>query len=127
MKFIYEETDEELYLKVLAPYLDNVYEETIFESSQIKAQQERVKLLNWELCSETLKTLRMNWTDQCMSVENLMPKKMFILQYTDNSKVEKFHLSYNKVATITRRWSEQGAKNCLIRFGPYVYKMLIKS
>ena len=38
MKFIYEETDEELYLKVLAPYLDNVYEETIFESSQIKAQ-----------------------------------------------------------------------------------------
>ena len=75
MKFIYEETDEELYLKVVAPYLDNAYEETIFESSQIKAQQETVKLLNWELCSETLKTLRMNWTDQCMSVENLMPKK----------------------------------------------------
>ena len=75
MKFIYEEIDEELYLKVLAPYLDNAYEETIFESSQIKAQQETVKLLNWELCSETLKTLRMNWTDQCMSVENLMPKK----------------------------------------------------
>ena len=75
MKFIYEETDEELYLKVLAPYLDNVYEETIFESSQIKAQQETVKLLNWELCSETLKTLRMNWTDQCMGEENLIPQK----------------------------------------------------
>ena len=75
MKFIYKETDKELYLKVLAPYLDNAYGETIFESSQIKAQQETVKLLNWELCSETLKTLRMNWTDQCMSVENLMPKK----------------------------------------------------
>ena len=75
MKFIYEETDEELYLKVLAPYLDNVYEETIFESSQTKAQQETVKLLNWELCSETLKTLIMNWTDQCMSEKLLIPQK----------------------------------------------------
>ena len=75
MKFIYEETDEELYLKVVAPYLDNAYEETIFESSQIKAQQETVKLLNWELCSETLKTLIMNWTDQCMSEKLLIPQK----------------------------------------------------
>ena len=75
IKFIYKETVEKLDLKILAPYLDNAYEETVFESSQIKAQQETVKLLNWELCLETLKILRMNCTDQCMSYKLFISEK----------------------------------------------------
>ena len=36
MKFIYQETDPELYLKILVLYLDNPSEKALFESNHIK-------------------------------------------------------------------------------------------
>ena len=38
-----------LYLRKLAPYLDNPYEEVLPESSQIKEKHETIKLLNEEV------------------------------------------------------------------------------
>ena len=45
MKCIHQETDQELYLKILVPYQGDFSEETISESRQIKEQHKTIKLL----------------------------------------------------------------------------------
>ena len=49
-EYIYQSLEfSRLYLRKLAPYLDNLYEEVLPESSQIKEKHETIKLLNEEV------------------------------------------------------------------------------
>ena len=66
-----------------------------------------------KLCSETLKTL-INELNRpgCAYSEKRFCEQAFALWYANIAKVQIVHFVHNKVVLLTRRRSEQGARNC---------------